>query len=100
MPCGCVLGRWQAPKRKYRHLLPRWCLLEPEGLNYPFCKKAKGKYIPNCKGLLAARRRAIMSGNCRIEQAAIAKAKEVGCPWSEESTAKCARRRKRQRSRR
>lgn len=93
MSCGCTktLSGWWRPLKVQRDALPARCFLDPEGRRFVICPRT-GPRKPSCAGLLAARRRTILTGErCGLERKAIALAKRKGCAWAAESRAKCPR---------
>ena len=75
-----------------RENLPSKCFLDPANRKYVICPE-RGPRRPTCDGLLAARRRTILTGvRCGLEQKAIAMARRKGCEWAQESAAMCPRR--------
>lgn len=89
MSCGCTsMGKWWRAKKSQRANLPSQCFLDAKNRKYIICPK-KGRK-PTCDGLLAARRRTILTGKrCGLEQKAIRMARKLGCKWAAESRAKC-----------
>jgi len=82
---------WRATKSQ-RANLPSRCFLDPANRKYVVCPQ-RGPRKPTCDGLLAARRRTILTGQrCGLERKAIAMARKMKCPWAAESKAKCPRR--------
>ena len=82
---------WKATKQQ-RVNLPSRCFLDPAHRKYIVCAQ-RGPRRPTCDGLLAARRRTILTGKrCGLEQKAITMARKMGCSWAAESKAKCPRR--------
>lgn len=63
--------------KPYRKHLPPECFLDYP--NYPYCSVTKE---PNCKGLLAAQRRATMLKNNKISEKARKTAKRYKCNWA------------------
>ncbi len=93
MTCPCMKGLWRSPKRTAsRKRLVRegrsMCFLDPKGTGK---EKGRPRYficedgLPSCKGLRAARSRAILQHECKIERKAIKLAKRMGCQWSKQS---------------
>jgi hypothetical protein len=82
---------WRASKSQ-RENLPPQCFLDPANRKFIVCPE-RGPRKPTCDGLLAARRRTILTGTrCGLEQKAIELARKKGCAWAQESQAKCPRR--------
>jgi len=83
---------WKSPKKTSRRKVvlrdrPQ-CFLDPKGIG---AKPGRPRYFVceagkvTCRGLLAARRRAILQGEAEFENRAIRRAKVLGCKWSRES---------------
>ncbi len=92
--CGCTnsrgMGGWWRPTASRRAALPRSCFLDPANRKYVICPRRSRR--PTCDGLLAARRRTILTGKrCGLEQKAITMARRMGCGWAAQSKAKCLR---------
>lgn len=89
MPTKSGKKWWKATKRQ-RTNLPDRCFLDAKNKKYVVCPKRTKK--PTCDGLLAARRRTILTGKrCGLEQKAIRMAKKLKCLWATKSKAKCTR---------
>jgi hypothetical protein len=87
-----MFGAWWRATKGQRENLPSKCFLDPANRKYVICPE-RGPRRPTCDGLLAARRRTILTGvRCGLEQKAIAMARRKGCEWAQESAAMCPRR--------
>lgn len=89
------LGKWWRPTVAEREALPDYCFLDAVGRKYVICPR-RGPRRPTCEGLLAARRRTILTGvRGELEHKAIMLAKRLGCPWARKAVAGPPRRRRR-----
>lgn len=64
----------------YRNTLPENCFLDYP--KYPFCGQNKQ---PDCKGLLAANKRAVMNKNQKLISKSKRLGKRYGCEWTKKS---------------
>ncbi len=80
------MGKWWRPTAEQRRRMPAHCFLLPGERKYYVCPKGSSR--PTCRGVLAARRRAILQGNYEVEVRAIRRARLLGCPWGASAKAK------------
>jgi hypothetical protein len=84
---------WWRATTKQRAALPASCFLLPGARKYIICPRRTHR--PTCDGVLAARRRAILTHNYEAEVRAIRRARLLGCPWGSRAQAKVRIRRRR-----
>jgi hypothetical protein len=71
---------WSAYSKKInRKTLPSNCFLEPKRKAYPYCDK-KGKV--DCRGLLAAKQRAVLGKKRKLAKKAEALGRKYSCAWA------------------